>query len=280
MSLEARSVSYLVGRRALVDNVSLALGHGEVLAVVGPNGAGKSTLLRLLAGDLEPSSGEILLDGRPLQAYRPPALARCRAVMPQSTVITFAFSALQVVLMGRHPHLGPGGEGPADLDAVRAAMVHTETLALAQRAYPTLSGGEQARVTLARVLAQETPLLLLDEPTAHLDPRHQQAALRVARELAERGAGVLAIVHDLNLAAAYADRVALLHEGRLVACGVPWGVLTAEQLSPVFRLRFAVLPHPALDCPLLVPLPAEHAGAPRSHDIPLERRDEPVCTSR
>jgi iron complex transport system ATP-binding protein len=145
-------------------------------------------------------------------------------------------------------------------------MSRTETLDLAGRRFPTLSGGEAARVSLARILAQETPLLLLDEPTAHLDPRHQQATLSLARDLSRRGSGVLAVVHDLNLAAAYADRVALLHGGRLVASGAPWDLLQAPRLSAVFGLPFAVLHHPTLDCPLVVPLPGTE-------------RSEPACTS-
>jgi iron complex transport system ATP-binding protein len=309
-------VTYRVGTRALVQDVSLSLYGGEVLALVGPNGAGKSTLLRLLAGDLQPSDGDVLLDGRALHRYRPIELARRRAVMPQNTTITFAFAALAVVLMGRHPHLGPGGESPADEAAARGAMACTETLALAARAFPTLSGGEQARVTLARVLAQalpdgrpprigasdhlassgrstnhgaaadggaphrtapHPPVLLLDEPTAHLDPRHQQAALGLARELAGQGAAVLAIVHDLNQAAAHADRVGLLHGGRLAACGTPWDVLTPGRLTQVFGLPFTVLPHPVLDCPLVVSLPTSTA-APRGREAPTIPLEALPCT--
>ena len=253
--LESRGVTFRAAGRALVEDVSLTLSGGEVLALVGPNGAGKSTLLRLLAGDLRPAAGAVLLDGRPLASYRPADLARRRAVLPQSTALAFAFTALQVVLMGRHPHQGGPAGDRDDLAVAHAAMTRTETLDLAGRRFPTLSGGEATRVTLARVLAQETPLLLLDEPTAHLDPRHQQAALALARDLAGRGAGVLAVVHDLNLAAAYADRVLLLHAGRLVAGGAPWDVLQAPRLTAVFGLPFAVLHHPTLDCPLIVPLP-------------------------
>ncbi len=306
--LEARGVTYRVGGRALVEDVSLALRAGELLAVAGPNGAGKSTLLRLLAGDLAPISGEVLLDGRPLASYSAAALARRRAVMPQSTILTFAFTALQVVLMGRYPHLrrgdrtstdeeegsgrrsaagrrwaamaaswlqtalGAGGtEGPEDLAAALTAMARTDTSHLIERRYPTLSGGEQTRVTLARVLAQEAPLLLLDEPTAHLDPRHQVTALDLARALARQGAGVLVVVHDLNLAAVYADRVALLDGGRLVASGDPWAVLAPQRLAAVFGLPFAVTRHPLLDRPLVVPLPA---GAGAAGSIGGHGRDD------
>jgi iron complex transport system ATP-binding protein len=259
MSLEARCLTYRIGDRALVDDVSLTVGSGELVAVVGPNGAGKSTLLRLLAGDLAPSAGAVLVDGRPLATYAPTALALRRAVMPQNTVLAFAFAALEVVLMGRHPHLRGSGESAHDLAVAREMMARTDTLDLAERRYPTLSGGEQARVTLARVLAQEAPLLLLDEPTAHLDPRHQHTTLALARAAADVGGGVLAVLHDLNLATAYADRVALLSEGRLVALGSPQEVLTAERLGDVFGIPFLVASHPALDRPFLVAQPVRRA---------------------
>ena len=251
--LTARAVTYRVGDHALVDGVSLAVVPGEVLALVGPNGAGKSTLLRLLAGDLTPSGGEVSLDGRPLARYGARELALRRALLPQQTILQFAFTARAVVAMGRHPHLGMTGESPQDDAVVEAALARTETLALAERVYPSLSGGEQARVSLARILAQEAPILLLDEPTAALDLRHQQAVLRIARELAAEGVAVLAVLHDLNLAAAHADRIALLDAGRLVAEGSPWEVLTAERLSAVFAHPVAVVPHPQRDCPLVLP---------------------------
>jgi iron complex transport system ATP-binding protein len=175
--------------------------------------------------------------------------------MPQSTSLTFAFSALEVVLMGRYPHVD-GAERPCDVAIARAAMARTETLALAERRYPTLSGGEQARTTLARVLAQEAPLLLLDEPTAHLDPRHQHATLAVARTMRAAGATIVAVLHDLNLAAAYADRVALLNRGRLAAIGTPHAVLAPDLLAAVFGIAFEVLAHPTLAWPVLVPRPS------------------------
>ena len=162
----------------------------------------------MLAGDLMPTSGAIILDGRALASFRARDLALRRAVLPQQTLMQFAFVARDVVAMGRHPHLTRHGETDHDEAIVRASMTRTETLPLAERAYPSLSGGEQGRVSLARVLAQEAPILLLDEPTAALDLRHQQAVLAIARGLAAEGATVLAVLHDLNLAAAYADRVA------------------------------------------------------------------------
>ncbi|MGH2587641.1 MAG: ATP-binding cassette domain-containing protein, partial [Dehalococcoidia bacterium] len=175
--LEARDVSFRTGKALLLDGVSLTLARGEVLALVGPNGAGKSTLLRVLAGDLEPVTGEVLLEGRPLAEYAAHDLARRRAVMPQQTVLQFAFTAREVALMGRSPRLR-GSEREDDRAFVEGCMARTDCLQFAGRAYPTLSGGEQQRVTLARVLAQETPVLLLDEPTASLDIRHQDLVMR------------------------------------------------------------------------------------------------------
>lgn len=253
--LQADGIGYRLSQRDLLADVSLALCPGELLALLGPNGAGKTTLLRLLAGELRPTTGAVLLDGRPLSAFAPAELARRRAVLPQSTLLRFPFTVLEVALMGRHPHLGPAGETPGDVAAARAALARAEALALEGQRYPTLSGGEQGRVNLARALAQDTPLLLLDEPTAHLDPRHQHATLRLARELAAEGSAVLAVLQDVNQAATYADRVALLRDGRLVAAGSPWQVLTPERLEAVFGLPFTLTRHPFLDRPLLVPVP-------------------------
>jgi iron complex transport system ATP-binding protein len=239
--IEARDVSFAAGKARLLDRVSLSAWPGEVVALAGPNGAGKTTLLRLLARELEPAEGEIVLNGRPLAQYRPRELALRRAVLPQQTVLQFAFTALDVVMMGRNPHIHNGWPGAEDGRVAEDAMRRTETLELASRVYAGLSGGEQARVTLARVLAQATPLLLLDEPTASLDVKHQELAMQTARSLAAEGACVVMIVHDLNLAAAYADRIALLRGGRLIASGAPAGVLREDVLSEVFECRLRVL---------------------------------------
>jgi iron complex transport system ATP-binding protein len=241
-TLETRNVSFSAGKAELLKDVSLEVTTGEVLAVVGPNGAGKSTLLRLLAGELSPSAGDVLIDGKPLKSYSASALALKRAVLPQQTILTFAFSALEVVLMGRNPHLKDGWPNKEDERIAEHAMEVTETTAFAQRKFPSLSGGEQSRVTLARVLAQEAPLLLLDEPTSSLDVRHQEQVMATARRLAAAGACVLVILHDLNLAAAYANRIAVLHKGSLVACDAPAAVLRPELLKEVFECEFDVLP--------------------------------------
>jgi iron complex transport system ATP-binding protein len=253
-SLEARSVSYRVGQETLLDRVSLAARPGEVLAIVGPNGAGKSTLLKLLSGDLPPADGDVLLDGRPLAGFGTRDLALRRSVMPQQTLLQFAFTAFEVVLMGRSPRAGSRrGESDRDYEVVWECMTRTDSASLSGRIYPTLSSGEQQRVTLARVLAQEAPVLLLDEPTASLDIRHQELVMQIAREAASAGGTVLAVVHDLNLAAGYADRVAVLSHGRLAACGAPAEVLTDVLLSDVFQHPITVLKHPLRDCLLVLP---------------------------
>ncbi|MGH9153609.1 MAG: heme ABC transporter ATP-binding protein [Acidimicrobiales bacterium] len=250
VALECRNLGYRVGRRRLVSELTLSVEAGEVLAVVGPNGAGKSTVVGLLAGDHRPSAGEVRLGGRDLRNYRAPELARLRAVLPQSSILSFAFTARQVVEMGRAPWARD--RCADDERAVTAAMAATEVLALAARGYPSLSGGEAARVCLARVLAQATPLLLLDEPTASLDLRHQELAMALARRLAGQGTAVVAVLHDLNLAAAHADRVAVMAQGRVAAVGPPAEALTPELLSAVYGHPVAVVAHPRRSCPLVL----------------------------
>ncbi|MFN8532627.1 MAG: heme ABC transporter ATP-binding protein [Dehalococcoidia bacterium] len=250
--MEARSVTFRVGGRTLVDNVSFALHPGEVLALVGPNGAGKSTLLRLLSGDLPPSSGQIRLNGDELHHLGARAQSLRRAVMAQSTRVPVAFRAYDVVLMGRYPHLGDRHEGKADRELAALSMERTASDGFAGQIYPTLSGGEGARVQLARVLTQQTPVLLLDEPTAALDLRHQHSALAIAREVAEGGGAVLAVLHDLNLAASYADRIGLMASGELVALGTPWDVLRPSLLADVYGVSVVVQPHPCSRCPLVI----------------------------
>jgi iron complex transport system ATP-binding protein len=248
--LAAEQVSLAIRNKWLLRDVSLAIEPGEVVALVGPNGAGKSSLLRALAGDVTPTSGRVLLDGRPVDDYHPRDLALKRAVLPQQTVLQFAFSVREVVEMGRGPRRLDDAAGSIVVESLR----RTDTLHLAERIYPSLSGGEQARVTLSRVLAQETPILLLDEPTASLDLHHQQMVMEVARELAAGGASVLAILHDLNLAAGYADRIGVMREGWLAKIGTPWETFTEELLSEVFACPIAVAPHPSRDCPLVIPV--------------------------
>ncbi|NEA18004.1 heme ABC transporter ATP-binding protein [Streptomyces halstedii] len=249
---EARGLGILLGRRQVLDAVDLTARAGEVVALVGPNGAGKSTLLAALAADLPAGSGEIRIDGRPAAAWSPPELALRRAVLPQSAALSFPFPVEDVVRMGRAPWAGTAREDEDDV-AVASAMEATEVTRFAARPFSALSGGERARVALARVLAQRAPLLLLDEPTAALDLRHQELVLRICRERAAAGDAVVVVLHDLGLAAAYADRAVVLRDGRVAVDGPPAEVFTGELLGEVYRQPVEVFPHPRTGAPLVVP---------------------------
>ncbi|MBK1786319.1 heme ABC transporter ATP-binding protein [Prauserella cavernicola] len=249
---EAESVVVTAGGRRLLDGVSLGVLAGEVLALVGPNGAGKSTLLGVLAGDAVPERGSVSIGGRPATAWSTVELARRRAVLPQHNPVSFPFDVRAVVEMGRAPWEGTAAEDD-DERAVAAALADTELTAFTHRSYPTLSGGEQARTALARVLAQSTGLLLLDEPTAAMDLRHQEQVLTLARARAEAGAGVLVVLHDLGLAAAHADRIAVLSDGGLAALGPPGEVCEAGLLSRVYQHPVEVISHPRTGKPLVLP---------------------------
>uniref|UniRef100_A0AAU2K0M7 Heme ABC transporter ATP-binding protein n=1 Tax=Streptomyces sp. NBC_00049 TaxID=2903617 RepID=A0AAU2K0M7_9ACTN len=245
-----------LGQREVLSGIDLTAHSGEVLALVGPNGAGKSTLLAALAADLPAASGEVRIDGRPVGDWSAPDLALRRSVLPQSAALSFPFPVEEVVRMGRAPWAGtPFAD--ADEEAVAAAMAATEVTGFAARPFSALSGGERARVALARVLAQGAPLLLLDEPTAALDLRHQELVLRICRERAEAGDAVVVVLHDLGLAAAYADRAAVLHDGRIAAAGPPAEVFEDALLSRVYRQPVEVLPHPRTGAPLVVPVRQE-----------------------
>jgi iron complex transport system ATP-binding protein len=250
MSLvEARGLEVRRGARTVLRDVDVDVAPGEVLAVVGPNGAGKSTLVAALAGDLSPTSGCVLLQAREVSAYRPVELARERSVLLQHPVLGVGLRVRDVVAMGRAPW-----DPRADDDAVLARAVASADVAhLLDRPVAALSGGEAARVALARVLAQDTPLMLWDEPTAALDLTHQVSVLGTARAAAARGVGLLVVLHDLALAAAYADRVLLLVDGGVVACGQPQDVLTRPVLEAAYRMPVLVLTHPRTGRPVVVP---------------------------
>ncbi len=252
-SLTADSVSYAVGDRALVRNVNMELWPGEMLTIVGPNGAGKSTLCGLLAGDLRPLQGRVEACGHPVRISKPATLARILSILNQHTIIRFPFTAREVVMMGRYPHI-PRWKSPKESDLMLAdeAMESTQVTHLSNRIYPTLSGGEQRRVSLARVLAQDTPVILLDEPTTALDIGHQQLIMSLCRRLADDGRAVLAVLHDLNLAGEYADRVAVMAEGEVKALGRPEEVLCPDLLSTVFNQQVMVVPHPQTGKPVVL----------------------------
>ncbi|MFF8834820.1 heme ABC transporter ATP-binding protein [Streptomyces sp. NPDC015130] len=273
---EAVGLRVALGGRTVLDGVGIGVRAGEVLALVGPNGAGKSTLLAALAADLAPNAGEVRIGGRPAGDWTAGELALRRAVLPQAAALSFPFPVAEVVRMGRAPWAGTAREDE-DEAAVAGAMAATEVGAFAGRPFSALSGGERARVALARVLAQRAGLLLLDEPTAALDLRHQELVLRVCRERAAAGDAVVVVLHDLGLAAAHADRVAVLHGGRIETAGPPSEVFDAEVLSRVYRQPVEVLPHPRTGVPLVVPVRPEPVGPPmptRRH----ESDDSPSLT--
>jgi iron complex transport system ATP-binding protein len=256
--MDARVV-YRRGTRDIeaLRGVSISVAPGEVVGLVGPNGSGKTTLIRAVTGFLRQSAGRIELGGADVSTLGNTERARRVAVVPQSPVLPEAFTALEVVLMGRTPHLRLlESERPRDMEAARAAMEATSTWELATRRLGELSGGEQQRVVLARALAQDTPLLLLDEPTAHLDIGHQGSVLSLVRRLCvDQRKGALAVVHDLTLAAQYCDRLVLLRDGEVAAEGDADTTLQREVLERVYGARISVFEHPETGRPVVAPSP-------------------------
>lgn len=253
----AEDVTYRVGHKALVSAASFTLEAGSLTALVGPNGAGKSTMLALLAGDYDPSEGQVLIrDARPAD-WSSRDLATERAVMLQQHSAHFGFSVAETVAMGRLPH---DVDHERDRRIVQEAIEESDLLLLRRRDVTTLSGGESARVAFARTTAQTTPVILLDEPTAALDLRHQETLLRSARLRRDQGAAVVVVLHDLNLAGRYADRVLVFSESRLVADGTPSQVLTPERVEEVYGQKVHLLNHPETGAPILVPVHSESLG--------------------
>ncbi len=269
--IEAASFSYggRIGRPALRE-VTLGIGRGEYLGLLGANGAGKSTLLRLLAGTLSPMAGQVLLDARPVASYKRGVLARRIAVLPQRLQLAFDVAVEDLVLLGRTPHGGAlaalRGPSAADRRAVEAALEATGTLPFRGRTVRQLSGGEQQRVALALALAQEPEVLLLDEPTSHLDPGHAVEVLDLVERLRrERGLTVVAVFHDLNLAALYAGRLAVLRDGALLAQGTPAEVYRPDVLEAAYGPRLQLVTHPQTGAPQV--LPASTTAAWKGMDV-------------
>jgi iron complex transport system ATP-binding protein len=235
-ALVATGVSFAYGSRAVLRDVSLDVARGSMLALAGPNGSGKSTLLGLLAGTRRPANGAVTLDGRRVAEYDRRALARLVAVVPQDTSVTFPYTVAEMVLMGRAPHRPPLGlEGAHDVAIAERVMAETGILDLAGRRITELSGGERQRVIVARALAQEPAILLLDEPTTHLDIRHAIEILDlVAAVNRTRGVTVVAVLHDLTSAALYFDRIVFLRDGAIAADGPPRTTITAGTIARVF----------------------------------------------
>ena len=235
--LTARDLSVILGGRAVLNNVSLSLSSGHLVALVGPNGAGKTTLLRALAG-LVPSDGVIHVGGDALSSLSLRERARRFGYLPQGHVVHWPLPARDIVALGRYPHgaTDPARLTPKDAEAVLRAMQATDVVEFAERRVTELSGGERSRVALARVLAVEAPVILADEPTASLDPRHQIDVMRNLRHAADNNALVMVVTHDLGLAARFADTVLVLSEGRLVSQGNPAEALSEQVMADVFRI--------------------------------------------
>ena len=289
MRLEARQLTLAYGPRSVVQALSLEAEPGRVLVLVGPNGAGKTTLLRALARLLKPRGGAVLLEGRSAWAMSPRAVARTVGYVPQQESPVWDLTVEAVVSLGRLPHRRGwwSRTGRADRMAVEAALKATELVALRDRPVGELSGGEQRRVALARVLAQQPRALLLDEPTAHLDIGHAVRLLQLIRRLAvEDGLTVVATLHDLNEAALVADRVGLLCGGRLVGLGTPEEVLTPQRVQEVFGVACEVVRHPVHGTPMVVPLwngspePSCHPSSPRSQPPAGNRPPAPTLLPR
>jgi cobalamin transport system ATP-binding protein len=252
LRLQNLSVSY--GSREILHNISLNVQSGEVLALIGPNGAGKSTLIRAASGVI-PYTGQVSTDGDNFQSLSPIQRARYIATVPQAVALPPAYTVWETVLFGRTPYLGFLGQ-PSEKDEkiARQALDRVSALPLADRRVGELSGGEQQRILLARALCQSTPILLLDEPTAHLDLQYQVSLLELVNKLAhEDHLAVLIALHDLNLAAHYADRIALMVAGSIKAIGGAKEVLQPELIQEAYCLPVQVIQHPFLDIPLVLP---------------------------
>lgn len=259
--LRAADVSFDYGGTGVppvLDGVSADLGRGQILGILGPNGSGKTTLLRLLSGTRKPTSGEVLLDGTPLGRLARRALAQRIAVVPQETHLAFDYTVMEMVLMGRHPHLGLFQiEGPADIAIARDALRATGTAPLEARQFNTLSGGEKQRVVIASALAQSSDILLLDEPTASLDLGYQlEIASLLLRLNRERGVTIAVSTHDLNFAASVCQRLVMLRAGRVIATGTTTEVLTPAHISALYDVTADVQVHAASGHLIVVPIAA------------------------
>jgi len=256
--MEVKKINLRIGRKQLLRSVSLRVQPGEVLAVLGPNGAGKSSLLKVMSGEYDNYGGELRLNQQYYQEWKMEQIAHMVAVLPQQSQLVFPFTVREVVALGRIPH---STGRVKDAEIVQLALERVDAAHLVDALYPSLSGGEKQRVQLARVLTQiweETPLghryLLLDEPTSALDVSHQHHTLKRVRDLAYEGVGVLAVLHDLNLAAQYADRIVIMDKGEIATEGSVEEVLTPQKIRPVFNIDVEIMAHPTLNRPLVVNL--------------------------
>lgn len=266
LHIEVKKLTFSYGPETVLDGVSLTLGQGDFIGIIGPNGSGKSTFLKNMAAILTPTGGEIIIDGKALQNWRRRDLARRLAVVGQGAGAGFNFSVEEMVAMGRYPYLDRFGSLKAgDRRAVERAMHLTGCYHLRHRGIFSLSGGERQRVILARALAQETPCLLLDEPTSFLDLGYQVELLELLRSLNLRERlTVVVVMHDLNLASRYCRKLFLLYRGRIHACGGPEEVLTREHILEVYRTEVLIEPHPLDGKPQVIPVSTVNAGSDKN----------------
>ncbi|MDN3547784.1 heme ABC transporter ATP-binding protein [Mucilaginibacter aquaedulcis] len=254
--ISVQNVSHSVGKKQILDNVSFELRSGEMLAVIGANGAGKSTLLKLLCREVITTSGNIYFDKKHIDLYSIKELAQLRSVLPQHNTVSILFTVKELVLMGRYPYF-ENHPSTNDVEIVHKVMNETGITHLAGRDYNTLSGGEQQRVQLARVIAQiydrPNAVLFLDEPTNGLDLLYQQQILQLARDMANRGYTVVSILHDINFAARYADQILILKNGKMIAFGSPLEVVNCENIHDAFNIKVKLIECEGFKCPLVIP---------------------------
>ena len=258
-AIRVEAVTFAYGGDAVLRDVSCAIGRGEFVGIIGPNGSGKSTLLKLMSGYLRPARGQVAIDGSPPERLSRAALGRLIGVVPQDTLVALPFTLMEMVLLGRTPHgAGFAFEDEHDLAAARRAMERTDTVALAGRRVTELSGGERQRVILARALAQEPRILLLDEPAAFLDIRHEVEMYDLLRDLQREGMTVVSVLHDLNIAALYCDRLVLLAGGQVARAGTPAEVITYQMLTEVYGTEVYVAMNDVTGALNVLPLSREH----------------------
>lgn len=269
-TLAAEGLALGYGDRQIIGDLSLEIPPGKVTIVIGANGCGKSTLLRGLARLLTPSRGAVLLDGRSVQSMPSKAVARLMGLLPQSPIAPEGITVADLVGRGRYPHQGWFRQWSADDDrAVAAALEATDTLELAERSIDEMSGGQRQRVWIAMALAQETDLLLLDEPTTFLDLSHQVEVLDLLTDLnRQRGTTIVIVMHDLNLACRYADHLVAMADGAIAAEGTPHEVITVENLRTVFSMNATVIDDPVSRTPTVIPIGRHHCGP----DLPTDLR--------
>ena len=279
-AIDAHNVIYEIEGDKLLDGVDLQADRGQLVGLIGPNGAGKSTLLRTISGIMRYRSGSVRLEGEDLRSLSPRDVAATLALVPQIAPYTYGFTSIELVLMGRYPHLGRFQiEGREDERIAKDAMRLTETEQFADRTLDTLSGGERQRVFVARALAQQPRILLMDEPTANLDVLHQLKVLDLVRQLVDDGLTAVAAIHDLNMAARYCDKLVLLNSGRVLAVGSPEDVLTPETIESAFGVKSAVFRDPitgALAISLIGPADEHSSNGTRlSPNNVAERASDP-----